>query len=499
MYAAFAEEMRQIGKRAMDKYGIPSIILMENAARAMYDKVVVHNPKNICIVCGKGNNGGDGLALSRLLCVKGYKVSIFCFSDLSSIKGDAKINLDILLKMNIEIKYNIKELENSVKNSDITIDGIFGTGITGDVKGIYKDIIDVVNKFSNYTISIDIPSGIDSDNGNGNTYIIADETITFGAIKKGMLLSKGREASGKVYVDDISIPLECIEKQNIKSVTNYGKYPLSLLKNRLQDANKGSAGKVTILGGCKSMSGAVVLCASGAIRSGAGLISCAVPKTIVDRVGSNIPEVTFNILEEKDGFIDLTDEAIKEIINSSDVVAFGVGMGRYEKATMYLQNMLISSKKYIIIDADGLNALCSIKESLKTTSAKCVLTPHPGEMSRLTGYSIEYINENRVDVAVDFAREYKCLVLLKGSSTIVTNGNNIYINTSGNPGMAVGGSGDVLTGIIASLIAQGYNEYNAAILASYVHGLAGDDAYKIHGYGLTPSDIINCIGNYFKM
>jgi hydroxyethylthiazole kinase-like uncharacterized protein yjeF len=500
MLVSKACQMREIDRRTIEKYQIPGILLMEEAAAGIYEHIKKLNFKNILVVCGGGNNGGDGFAAARLLIANGYNVDVFCFTDAEKIKGDAKINYNILLNMNIPVQNDIKILEIKSKTYDVVIDAIFGTGISGEIRGIYKDVIEILNNNSNYIVSVDIPSGIDSDNGLccGN-HINANDTVTFVSKKYGHLLNEGRTASGSVFVRNITTPKKCIEEQNIKTMTNDENYPSCLLRKRKVDSNKGDYGKVYIIGGSYRMSGAAALAASAALRCGAGLVNCVIPASITERIGSLVPEVTFTPCSEIDGTLNISESELDEVINKADVIAFGTGITTYEHLKDTLLYIIKNSKKPLVIDADGLNILSSIKYCLNGRENKIAITPHPGEMSRLTGYSIDYINEHRVDVAVEFAKHYNCNVLLKGSSTVVTDGEKIYINTTGNPGMAKGGSGDVLTGMTAAFIGQGYDMFNSLVLSSYFHGLAGNATYDIQGYGLCASDIVNSIGRVIKL
>jgi hydroxyethylthiazole kinase-like uncharacterized protein yjeF len=275
-------------------------------------------------------------------------------------------------------------------------------------------------------------------------------------------------------------------------------YPMSIFKKRNIDSHKGDFGKVFIVGGSYNMSGAVILATKAALRVGAGLVTCVIPKSIIDRVGSSVIESTYHACSEKDGYIELSNEEIDSIIQKCDVIGFGVGIGRTSGVKKALSYLLENSNKPVVVDADGLSVLAGMKGCLKCAKTKIILTPHVGEMARLLDVDVNYVNNNRIETAKNFAKEYNCIVLLKGSNTIVTNGSRVYINKTGNPGMASGGSGDVLTGIITGLIGQGYDTFDAAALGAYLHGIAGDDAYKRYGYGLTAGDIIDFIGIYLK-
>ena len=278
----------------------------------------------------------------------------------------------------------------------------------------------------------------------------------------------------------------------------FEEYPLSLVKKRNCDSHKGDYGKVSIIGGSYEMSGAVILSAKAALRSGAGLVTCVIPNSLLDRVGASVAEATYCACEEQDGFLKLDTNKIDEIIVKSDVIAIGMGLGKNYLMKEKLEYLILNSKKPIVIDADGLNLLSEIKDCLKKSKVPVVLTPHVGEMARLTGKSIEEINKDKKQIAVEFAREYKAIILLKGNKTIVTDGSKVYINNTGNAGMATGGSGDALTGTIAAFIGQKYNVFDAVALGAFVHGAAGDIAYRKYGYGLIAGDIIENLGYYLK-
>ncbi|HAZ38218.1 MAG TPA: bifunctional ADP-dependent NAD(P)H-hydrate dehydratase/NAD(P)H-hydrate epimerase [Clostridiaceae bacterium] len=496
MFAGLSQDMREIDKRAETQYGISSIVLMENAAYSVLKHIKSLNRKSVMVVCGTGNNGGDGFALSRLLIMEGYKISIFCFGDRSKIKGDAYINYQILLNMDVKIEDDLQKLNNIIEYQDIVVDALLGTGIKGEVRDYYKEVIKTINESKAYIISVDIPSGINADTGEKmGECVYADETITFGCIKLGEVLLEGRKACGNLIVENISIPDKCIEEQNIRCTTSYKDYPLNLLRKREVHTNKGDYGKVYIIGGSYLMSGAVILCAKGALNSGCGLTTCVIPDSILNRVGSGVFESTFITYDENLG---LNKDVMDNIIEKADAIVFGIGMGRNKNVEEALTYFLENFEKPIVIDADGINALSNIKSVLKNSKAKVIITPHPKEMERLTGLEVSYINKNRKAVAENFAKEYGCTVLLKGASTVVSDGENVYVNTSGNPGMASGGSGDVLTGVLASFAGQGYSPYEASILAAYIHGAAGDSAYEDFGYGLHAENIANYLGKNIR-
>jgi len=495
MYVLNAQQMRNADAMASEKYGIPGIVLMENAARSVYDHIIQKSYSSIVIVCGGGNNGGDGFALARLLSTYGCQVRVFCFADKTRIKGDAAVNLGILDKMDIKVEASLDELANAMNQCQAVVDAIFGTGFRGEIQGSYKEAIEIINSSGKYVISIDIPSGICSDTGKAaNVYVKADCTITFCCKKPGLLLNTGRQASGLVLVRGISIPEGCILSQEPYITTNDESYPARLIKKRCIESHKGDYGRVYVVSGSYNMSGAVALCAKAALRTGSGLVTCVVPESIMDRVGSIVPEATFLSFDDKERKGCTYKDALEQICNSADAVAFGPGMGTGEKAVEMLKGLLDNFKGKLVIDADGINILSEHKELLEKLTPDIILTPHPGEMSRLTGLTVKEINTERMDVTRRFAEKYSCIVLLKGASTVVSNGKKLYINTSGNPGMATGGSGDVLTGIITSLCGQGYEPWDASVLGCYLHGCAGDAAMEEYGYGLTAGDLPDFMG-----
>ncbi|KMT21115.1 NAD(P)H-hydrate dehydratase [Clostridium cylindrosporum] len=291
----------------------------------------------------------------------------------------------------------------------------------------------------------------------------------------------------------------------LKEVKGRGKeyllkeYPLNILRKRENNSHKGTYGKVSIIGGSYTMSGAAILAANAALRTGSGLVNCVIPECIIERVASSVYEATYTPLNHSGGTINLTQKDINLILEKSDALSIGTGIGFEEKFLKPIEEILKLSRIPIVIDADAINILAlDVNILKKERECSVILTPHPLEMSRLTGLSVNYINSNREEVAKKFAKEHNCILLLKGHETVVSNGDKVYINKSGNPGMATGGSGDVLTGIICSLLGQGYTAYESGVLGSYIHGLAGDMAYEVYGYGLKASDITNYIGQYVK-
>ncbi|SNX54512.1 NAD(P)H-hydrate dehydratase [Thermoanaerobacterium sp. RBIITD] len=501
------KEMKDLESTAINTIGIPSICLMENAGRivAEYTKeyLLMNNKVNALVICGKGNNGGDGYVAARYLYNSGFDVKVFITTSSAAITGDAKKNLDIIMNMGIFVaeiiqKEQIKLLEKNIMDCDIIIDAIYGTGLSGEICGTTKEIIDIINKSGKYIISADIPSGINGDTGHiEGCAVKANKTITMGFIKKGLTIYPGVEYSGDIVIADIGIPKNIIEQY--KNTYNIITHEDVKITKRNRNTHKGDYGKLLIIAGSKNMTGAAALCAMSAIKTGCGIVRLAVPQKIQPVLQGSLKEIITYGIKDKDGIFykDSVDE-ILEISKDADVVAIGPGLTNCSDIKEFVENIIISIDKPLVIDADALNVLSSIIDIIK--GRDIILTPHLGEMSRLIGITIDEIKNDIFGVTQYFINKYKVTLVLKGSRTVIGNSDSgIYINNTGNPGMATAGSGDVLTGMISSFLAQGLSNIKAAIYGAYYHGKAGDLAsYKYGEYSLTASNIIEYIHEAIK-
>ncbi len=502
MKACFASQMRAVDEAASETGGIPSIVLMENAAIACVDELKKDfgalTRKRIAVFCGKGNNGGDGFAAARHLHNMGAEVSVYLVCG-NEFKGDAKINFDIIKKMNVNIDVvsDTENLKYIIRSNDIIIDAIYGTGIHGTVGGISYDVINEINENSKYTLAVDVPSGINSDSGEiCGICIKADKTVTFAAYKVGMLMFPAADYTGKVSVKDISIPDYIIEGQNININVTDDKFVRANFPARENNSQKGDYGKVLVIAGSVGMTGAAYLSSQSAVIAGSGLVTLALPKCLNGAMEAKTTEVMTLPVADINGHIsDDASEEILERIDKADAVLIGPGLGRSSDAARVLKNVLSSSKVPVIVDADGINAVAKNMDMLSDCTCPVIFTPHTVEMARLTGLDKDYIEENRLVVSKEFAEEYGVTVILKGHHTIVTaSDGEQYINITGNPGLATGGSGDVLAGITASLAARGINESAAAAMAVYIHGKAGDMAKDKYGMeSVTASHVMESI------
>ncbi|MCI8404984.1 MAG: NAD(P)H-hydrate dehydratase [Clostridia bacterium] len=489
MKACFASQMRDVDRAASEIGGIPSIVLMENAAiacvKALKEDFDNLRGKRAAIFCGKGNNGGDGFAIARHLYNAGAEVSVYLVCG-NEFNGDAKINFDIITEMNINIDVisDTEHLRYIIRAHDMIIDAIYGTGIHGSVSGISYDVINDINENSAYILSVDVPSGINSDSGEiCGICVRADRTVTFAAYKVGMLMFPAADYTGRVTVADISIPDYIIENQNITINVTDGEFIRKHFPKRENNSQKGDYGKLLVIAGSAGMTGAAYLSSQAAVLAGSGLVTLALPSCLNGAMEAKTTEVMTVPLEDIGGHISSNArERVLECVEKADAVLIGPGLGRSIDIARVIEAVLENSKVPVIIDADGINAAAKNMDILSGCACPVIFTPHTVEMVRLTGLEPDYIEENRLVVSKEFAEEYGVTVILKGHHTIVTGlRGEQYINITGNSGLATGGSGDVLAGITASFIARGVEESIAAAMAVYIHGLAGDMAMEKYG------------------
>jgi len=510
-------QMKLIDETAIYKYGIPGIVLMENAARCVVDEIL--SLKTNCaaravIFAGKGNNGGDAFAVARHLSNKGWAVLVYALCKQEDVKGDALINLNILLNMGIKVNFipndavldqnTVHKIEQDIALCGIVVDGIYGTGFKGQIKGNISTIIDIINRLSAITVAIDVPSGVDASSGKvSDPHIKAYCTVTFQLAKIGLLIHPGCEAAGMIRIADIGIPKNVNDEFDIKTWAIDFDMAKQLLPVRVQNSNKGDYGKILLIAGSRGMTGAACLAAKAAYKAGAGLVYLCIPSSICSIYEQNVIDaVKLPYDDENKGF--LNKKSLQYIVNqcrSKDVVSIGPGLGIDSETVSCVNEILMHVKNPLVIDADALNALSISGIEGINFNGNAVLTPHPKEMSRLTGLSVEEIENDRIGVALSFSHTINAIVVLKGSRTVVAMPDGrAYINTTGNPGMAVAGSGDLLTGIISAFAGQGLPLDKAAAIGVFVHGLAGDlAAQKIGMHGMTAEDILYSIPYAIKM
>lgn len=498
------EQMNAIDKCVINEYGIPGILLMENASIAVVLEAISMmggcSGKLVTVVAGRGNNGGDGFAAARLLHSRGVDVRVYLTGSTTGISGDALFNMTVLNRIGIPIvelmdDNDIDLMAQDMNQSQLIIDGIFGTGLKKEVTGIAAMAIDRMNASGTAVLTIDIPSGIDGTSGSVmGTCVKADTTVTFCMPKIGLVLNPGCEYAGRLVVADIGIPACVIDKQNIRTELIDEGMVSALIPERRSESNKGDYGRVLIISGSTGMTGSGCLASMAALRCGAGLVYVGVPASLAGIYGACVREPI--ILPLEDGGKGTLDAGcsgqILAHMEKMDVAAIGPGLTASAAIRQAVEQVIENSRVPLIIDADALNAISENRSVLKKLKSEAVVTPHPGEMARLTGLNVADIQRDRIGVARSFAAEYGVATVLKGNRTVVAlPDGRIYINPTGNAGMATAGMGDVLAGIIAGLAAQGVPAYDAAIAGVYLHGLAGDRAVDIVGmHGMVAGDLL---------
>ena len=523
MKVVTAQEMRQIDKQTIEKIGIPGIVLMETAATAVFRSIQKNYPecRHVAVIIGKGNNGGDGLALARQLAHAGYNVQIVLVSPPESFTGDAVTNLQVAQKLGLSIieilsEPELKKIDKEILSCDLIVDAIFGTGLRDGINGYIKGVIDRLNSTKCPIIAIDLPSGLNADTGAvEGACVRAGRTVTLGLPKRGMFLYPGAETVGELEIADIGFPENVVKSQDIRVNWTQAYHVSNWIPPRPVCSHKGTYGRVFVLAGSTGMTGAAVLASQAALRAGAGLVTLGIPKSLNPIVETKLSEVmTTPLPETTEGSLALSakPQILEFIERTASVLAIGPGLSQHPETADLIKNLVREIDRPAVIDADGLNALAEggtdcptsrfkLNNPLSSELSQTVLTPHPGEMARLTGLSVRDIERDRIGVAQKFAQEHGVILILKGVPTVIAHGTGeVWLNSTGNPGMATGGMGDVLTGLIAGLMAQGVSIPEAAVLGVYLHGLAGDISAEVTGmHGLIAGDVLEAIPEAIKM
>lgn len=504
MYLVTAEEMRAFDATAIHDYGIPGPVLMENAARGTFMMLSRYfdgdlDGVRVSVVAGPGNNGGDGYVIARYLINRGADVRTFLLSPRDKIKGDALLNLQILEKMTSRISQiteadTLKEAARAWAHSDVIVDAMLGTGLESDLRSPYLEAVEEINQSDGLKISVDIPSGLDSNTGRVlGAAVMADLTATYGFMKLGMALYPGVDYCGHVEVVDIGIPIKAVEKDPPRAFLCAKADLDSYVAPRLDpQAHKGIFGHLLVVGGSPGKTGAPAMAARAASRIGAGLVTVGVPASLNAILEAKLTEEMTEPLPETltSGYLDESAaERIIALAQDKRCVVLGPGLSAREGIPEMLERVLAACTGCVVIDADGLNALAQRLEIIKRSRATVVLTPHPGEMARLTGLSSREVQQDRIAVVRRLASECGAWVVLKGARTVTAAADGrVFVNESGNPWMASGGQGDVLSGILGGLVAQGIPVEEAVPLGVYLHGLAADKLVERNG----PSPVLAC-------
>ncbi len=498
-----ADEMRDIDRRTIEDYGIPGLVLMERAGLAVASRVRALFPlKKVVVLCGGGNNGGDGLVAARDLYNSGVKVSVIMATKKEALSSACAVQYQIVKKMVIpaEFRYTLSEKD---LHGSVVIDAVFGTGLARPVKGAIAGLFAFLNSSDAPVVAVDMPSGISSDTGEilGEA-IMADCTVTFGLPKMTHFLYPGAGYTGKLFIEDIGFPTCLLEADSIKASLVDRETASALIPARPRDSFKGDYGHVLVIAGSRGKTGAALMCGHAALRSGSGLVTLGVPESLVESFHCRVTEeMVLPLPDDGNGMMSLKalDSILRFAAEKIDVIAIGPGIGVSPATKQIMTELVLRSAVPMVIDADGMNSISAsgrnaaeVIDLLQKARAPIIFTPHPGEMARLI-YKPKITD--RLGMPVSFAVNSGSYLVLKGVPTIIAvPEGNIFINTTGNPGMATAGAGDVLTGIIASLMGQGLNPADASVLGVFIHGMAGDKAAAEGGeYSLVATDLINAL------
>jgi hydroxyethylthiazole kinase-like uncharacterized protein yjeF len=497
MRVCTVEEMRELDRRAWEEYGLPDAILMENAGQAVYQVLRSQygmDGRRYSVICGRGNNGGDGFVVARLLHSNGADVRVFLFTPEEGLKGAAKANLDAARRAGIPLQ-RLQSVDDLYlgRQCDVVVDAIFGTGITRDVIGLEAEVLQRINDSGLPVVSIDIPSGVDGNTGQVHGAAVrAACTVTFGLPKLGNVLPPGRELCGRLFVSHISFP-PALHGGEGRVMLNR----VTVLPRRALESHKGSYGSLLLVAGAASYLGAPVLCAMAFLKTGGGYVRLAAPCSVAPFLASSATEAVLVPLAETDegsaAFSNLP--MLLESAGNCDVVAIGPGLSLNPETQELVRAVVSATDRPVLVDGDGLTAIAAEAGCVGRRNAPTLLTPHAGEMARLLGCPVAEVLGNRVGAVREAARQFNATVLLKGSSTLVSTPEGVVsVNLSGNPGMASAGCGDVLAGTIAALAGLGFGLREAAETGAFIHGLAGDlAAGSIGEDGVTARDVLERI------
>ena len=503
-----AAQMREADRHTIEEIGIPSLVLMENAGRQVVAAIEAAYEARldgrVGVLCGRGNNGGDGFVVARTLIQRGIDAAVFVIGSVAEVRGDARVNLDILGRLGatvVEIgDEQTWELHFSeISQCSLIVDAIFGTGLRTALGGMMETVVADVNASGIPIVSIDLPSGMSADTPHlVGDCIDASMTVTLAVPKLPLVLPPGEAHAGDVVIADIGIPpavIEGLEGPHIDLLTP--EQVRSLVEPRAAEAHKGDFGRVTVVAGSRGKTGAAFLAAMGALRSGAGLVTVATPASCLPIVASLAPELmTEPLAEAKTGTV--VPQALQSVLEmQQDVIACGPGLGRGPAIAEFVRGLIEKSTVPLVLDADALTVLADDPSALAGKEEReVIITPHPGEMARLIGASVDEVQTNRIQIAAEFAATRRLYVVLKGHRTIIaTPAGHLFINPTGNAGMATGGTGDVLTGMIAAWLAQLLDAEAACRLAVFLHGAAGDIAEGTQGQvAMVAGDLLGCLG-----
>lgn len=502
-----AEAMRELDRTAIDDLGVPSLVLMENAAIGVVEALgkAFGEAESAAVFCGPGNNGGDGLAIARHLHVRGWEVRIFLVTGGRDLSADAQVQLGICRNAELPIlevtsSQALRPALEAASECEVVVDALFGTGLARALEGLFAEVVTGLNALGAPVVAVDLPSGLSGSQPRPiGPHIQADMTVTFAAPKVAHVFPPAADAVGEMVVTDLGIPprlVDDLEEEGGDLHLLMAEELAELLPEREAGSHKGDYGHALILAGSPGKAGAAILAARAAVRAGAGLVTAAVPEPILQTVDlGSIESMTLGLPAGAAGQIaERAAEAVLDAAEGMAVLALGPGLGQEPETAAAIRRVALECPLPVVLDADGLNAFAGRAGELARRRVETILTPHPGELARLLGISTASIQEDRIAAARGAAEETGAIVVLKGNLTLVASGTAVFVNPTGNPGMATGGTGDVLTGLIAGFVAQGLDALDATLLAVYLHGLAGDlAASRIGETALAAGDLIEML------
>ena len=512
MLLVTANEMQEMDQKTIHSFGIPGLVLMENAGRgavkALLSKMNTTDVKKIAVLAGRGNNGGDGFVMARYLLEKGFIITAFLLARREAVKGDARANLQLFEKLcsrypassivEIRDEAELKANQAQILHHNLFIDAVLGTGLNADLRGLIRDAVELMNSSGKPVFSVDIPSGLNADTGKPmGTAVKAFATATFAFAKAGHILYPGNLYTGELSIIDIGIPKFIAEEKNILLSLIEKQDIAALFPPRAFDSHKGSFGHLLVIAGSTGKTGAAALCANAAMRCGTGLVSLGVAESLNPVMeGLVLEPMTHPLPENEKGF--LSENCFKDILallKGKQALALGPGLGTREGTKKLVRGLVEQSPVPLVLDADAVNGLAEDPEILKKKSRSAILTPHPGEMARLCRLSTPDVQADRIGMARKFAVKFDATLILKGARTVIAlpDGRS-FINPTGNPGMASGGMGDVLTGMISGFLAQGFSPEAASLAGVYIHGLCADVLSKQKGgFGFLAQDMVKAL------
>uniref|UniRef100_A0A7V6A383 Bifunctional NAD(P)H-hydrate repair enzyme n=1 Tax=Desulfobacca acetoxidans TaxID=60893 RepID=A0A7V6A383_9BACT len=487
-----AGHMRELDRRTIEDLGVASLVLMENAGRSTYQILRREFPGltgPVVVLAGRGNNGGDGFVVARYLANDGIPVTVYLVAARDQVQGDALANLKILTKLNVEVVEivgddRLNDLLHHMSRAELVVDALLGTGLNSPVQGRIAAVIDRVNRTRTPVLAVDIPSGLSADTGEPlSAAVKAEVTVTYGFPKIGQIVPPGRDLVGRLWQVDIGIPAAFAKDAGTELAEAAGMR--ALLPARPFASHKGTFGHLVVAAGSEGKTGAAAMSSEADLRTGAGLVTLAVPAGLLDILAAKLTEAMTLPLPEAAGARALGEAALSplnDFLADKTAVALGPGLGTHPETQALVRNLVRNCPLPMVVDADGLNALAGHLQVLKASAGPRILTPHPGEMARLLGSTPKEVQSRRLDAAREVAKAHGVWVVLKGAQTVVAEpGGHLSLNPTGNPVLASGGTGDVLTGLIGGFLAQRMPPWDAARLGVYLHGLAADYLAEVIG------------------